>query len=494
MIRLARRDFVRTVGAAAGAGLTAGIAWPRVVVADSKGDLDELAGWLTETPRNHLLEGIVDRIRDGLNYELLASAITQAAARNVQPYPDVGFKYHAVMAMQSVYRASAQLSNLDRWLPLMWAADNFKRSQAVELRDSGWHIPSVIDQPPVSSARAREMLVRALDDWDREAADAAVVSFANVASADEVFDLMFRYAARDFRAIGHKAIAACNAHRMLELMGWANIQSLLRSLVAALQNHDDQANPAISPGKADRAWLRNRDRVGKLPDDWVAGTADPSASHDLLDVLRHGSDIEASDQVFALLRRGVAPGSLWDAIVTMAGELMLRKSGIISVHANTTVHAMQYAYRTAVNLHTRALQLLQCASFMPGFRDLLPKSQRNIDIDQLQPLPLDNANDDPLNEIFANVSDDRMLATRKVLGYLQAGGNVDELMTRARHFVVYNTTGVHDYKFTEALFENADLIRPPLRAMYLASGTLYYNGSKDRQNRVIAQALPLLRG
>ncbi len=494
MIRLARRDFVCTVGAAAGCGLTAGIGWPQDVVADTKGDLDELAGWLTETPRNRLLEGLVDRTRHGLNYELLASAITQAAARNVQPYPDVGFKYHAVMAMQSVYRASAHLSNLDRWLPLMWAADNFKRSQAEELRDSGWHIPSVMDQSPVNSERARKMLVRALENWDREAADAAVVSFANVASADEVFDLMFRYSARDFRAIGHKAIAACNAHRMLELMGWANIQSLLRSLVAALQNYDDQANPAVSPGKADRAWLRNRDQVEKLPDDWAAGTADPSASRDLLEVLRHGSDLEASDQVFVLLRRGVAPASLWDAIVIMAGELMLRKSGIISVHANTTVHAMHYAYRTAVNSDTRALQLLQCASFMPGFRDLLPKRQRNIDIDQLQPLPLDNANDHPLDEIFANVSDNRMLATRKVLGYLQAGGNIDELMTRARHFVVFNTTGVHDYKFTEALFENAVFISPPLRAVYLASGTLYYNGSKDQQNRVITQALPLLRG
>ncbi len=494
MIRLARRDFVRTIGAATGCGLTAGIGWPRDVVADTKGDLDELAGWLTETPRNRLLEGLVDRTRHGLNYELLASAITQAAARNVQPYPDVGFKYHAVMAMQSVYRASAQLSNLDRWLPLMWAADNFKHAQAEELRDSGWHIPSVMHQSPVSSARARQLLVRALDDWDREAADAAVISFANVASADEVFDLMFRYSARDFRAIGHKAIAACNAHRMLELMGWPNIQSLLRSLVAALQNYDDQANPAVSPGKADRAWLRNRNRVEKLPDDWAAGAADTSASRDLLEVLRHGSDLEASDQVFVLLRRGVAPGSLWDAILTMAGELMLRKSGTISVHANTTVHAMQYAYRSAVNSHTRALQLLQCASFMPGFRNLLPKRQRNINIDQLRPLPLDNANNHPLDEIFANVSDDRMLATRKVLGYLQAGGNVDELMTRARHFVVYNTTGVHDYKFTEALFENTAFIRPPLRAVYLASGTLYYNGSKDQQNPVIAQALPLLRG
>ena len=71
MIRLARRDFVRTVGAAAGAGLTAGIAWPRVVVADSKGDLDELAGWLTETPRNRLIEGIGERIREELKKEML---------------------------------------------------------------------------------------------------------------------------------------------------------------------------------------------------------------------------------------------------------------------------------------------------------------------------------------------------------------------------------------------------------------------------------------
>ena len=50
MIRIARRDFVRTVGAAAGCGITAGITWPRDVVADSRGDLNELARWLTETP------------------------------------------------------------------------------------------------------------------------------------------------------------------------------------------------------------------------------------------------------------------------------------------------------------------------------------------------------------------------------------------------------------------------------------------------------------
>ena len=494
MLRLARRDFIRTVGSAAVCGLTAGTSWPRELVAARNGGLDELSDWLTETPRDRLLEGIIDRVRGGLTFELLASAITQSAVRNVQPYPDVGFKYHAILAMQSVFRASMQLPDLDRWLPLIWAADNFKRSQAIELRDSGWRIPNVLQQSPISKARARQLLVNTLDDWDREAADAAVVSYADVASADEVFDLMFRYAARDFRAIGHKAIAACNAHRMLEPMGWANKESLLRSLTAALQNHGDQPNPAASPGKADRAWHRNRDRVDKLPDDWASGTVDPSASRDLLEMLRHGSNIEASDRVFAHLRRGVAPESLWEPILAMSGELMLRKSGIISVHANTTAHAMHYAFRTTVNPHTRALVLLQCASFIPDFRDLLPERQRNIDIDQLQPLALDDVSDDPLDEIFEIVSDNRMLATRKVLSYLQTGGNVDDLIARARHFMVYNTMGVHDYKFTEALFENAVYVRPPLQARYLASGTLYYNGSKDPQNRVIAKILPMLRG
>jgi len=482
------------VGAVAGYGLTARIAWPRDLLADTRSDLDVITGWLIETPRDRLLEQIVDRIRKGMTYDVLASAITQAAARSVQPYPSVGFKYHTVMVMQSVYRASGRLPDDDRWLPLLWAADHFKRSQATELRQSGWRMPKLKQGSPLSQEKAQQFLLSALDDWDREAADAAVVSYANVASSNEVFDLMFRYAARDFRDIGHKAIAVCNAHRMLKTMGWANNEPLLRSLVAALQNHDGQPNPALSPGKADRAWHHNRARVDELPDHWEVGTADSAAMRDLLEVLRQGSDVDVSDRVVELLHRGVAPESLWEAILVMAGELMLRNSGIFSVHANTTVHAMHYAFHNAANQHTRALVLLQCASFMPGFRDLLPNRQRNIDVDRLQALPLDDANADPLDEIFANVSDDRMMATRKTLGYLQAAGDVGELMARARHFVVYNNTGAHDYKFTEALFENAVFVRPPLQAVYLASGTLYYNGSKDRQNSVIEQVLPMLRG
>ncbi len=66
MNRLARRDFLRNVGAVASCGLTAGMGWPRNVFADTQGDLEELARWLTKTPRDRLLEGIAGRIRNGI--------------------------------------------------------------------------------------------------------------------------------------------------------------------------------------------------------------------------------------------------------------------------------------------------------------------------------------------------------------------------------------------------------------------------------------------
>ena len=473
------------MGAAAGIGLAAG--WPGRGDAAWREQVDSAATWLTETPRELLLDRILTRVRGGLEHDLLAAAITQAAARGVQPYPQVGFKYHAVMVMHPVYQAMNGMPPGDRILPLIWAADYFKRAQEQELSRSGWRMTPLAVRPPSDPRRALE---RAFDDWDRDAADAAILGFADTAPADDVFDLLYRYAARDFRAIGHKTIAACNAQRMLGPLDWENRGPLLRSLVAAIQNHEGQSSPATHPGAADEAWRRNRSRVVDLPPPRGAVVEVPAAA--LLEMFRDAGPIEASDFVFDLIAGGADRDSIWQGMTAYAGELMLRRSGIISVHANTTVQAMRYAYFVAASHTTRALVLLQCASFLPGFRDLLPARQRELRIDSLEPLPPDTTGDEQLEEIFADVSDDRVRATRKALAYLQNGGSEDALEAHARHYVVYNTTGSHDYKFVDALFENRAWMRPPLRNAYLASGTLYYNGSGDRQNAVISNALTAL--
>ena len=69
-----------------------------------------------------------------------------------------------------------------------------------------------------------------MDDWDEGAADAAVAALARSASAGEVFEMLWRYGARDWRSIGHKAIFVSNSWRALQSIGWQHAEPVLRSL------------------------------------------------------------------------------------------------------------------------------------------------------------------------------------------------------------------------------------------------------------------------
>lgn len=63
--------------------------------------------------------------------------------------------------------------------------------------------------------RAAADLAAARQAWDPEAAERAVASLARSRSGGEVFSMLWRYSARDYRNIRHKAIfvgtSACRA-------------------------------------------------------------------------------------------------------------------------------------------------------------------------------------------------------------------------------------------------------------------------------------------
>jgi len=129
---------------------------------------------------------------------------------------------------------------------------------------------------------------------------------------------------------------------------------------------------------------------------------------------------------------------------------------------------------------------------MPLFRDLLGGDRRDLGIDTLTaPEPGGVADSDPEN-IFASIGVDRVEAARKTLGYLSSGGAEQPFITLARGFTVDRALGYHDYKFTEAAFENASAMGSPWRERYLAASTLYLNGPADRPNEVAARARALL--
>src|SRR5262249_18907531 len=144
---------------------------------------------LEETPRASLLEEVAARIQKGLTYRELLAALLLAAVHNVQPRPSVGFKFHAVLVVNSAHLASISSPDRERWLPIFWALDYFKGQQAEEERTSGWKLGPVNEARVPPARKARQVFLSAMENWDEEAADTAVAGLARSAGAAEILEL-----------------------------------------------------------------------------------------------------------------------------------------------------------------------------------------------------------------------------------------------------------------------------------------------------------------
>jgi hypothetical protein len=308
--------------------------------------------------------------------------------------------------------------------------------------------------------------------------------------------VLFGYGARDLRAIGHKAITVQNAHRLTGLLRPDQVEPILRSTVAALQNPDGDPSPATSDLPADRPWAENRQRLAGIPAAWRRGRADAGARVALLQALRQSSEEEAGARIVEQLRSGIAPATIWESLFAAAAELVLRRPGIVPVHAQTTANALHHAYLASSDDRTRQLAMLQCGAFVALFGRLVGGARADLRIDALEPLPLEGAPHEALDEIFSGVPGRRLDAARRTLAYLQGGGDADAWVARARHHLAHNVTESHDYKFAEAAFENAAHVGDAAwSARLLAASMTYLRGPVPvRPSPAIAEAVALLRG
>ena len=219
--------------------------------------IEPLVRLLEETPRERLFEEVAARIRKGLTYRETLAALLLAGIRNVRPRPSVGFKFHAVLVVHSAHLVARASPETDRWLPLFWALDQFKRSQATDVREGDWTMPAVDPKSLPSTVQAARAFTTAMDEWDEARADAAAAALAHALPPQDVFEILARYAARDLRSIGHKAIYVANAWRTLETIGWQHSEPVLRSLAYALLAREG-SDPLKGDAPADRPWRRNQ--------------------------------------------------------------------------------------------------------------------------------------------------------------------------------------------------------------------------------------------
>jgi hypothetical protein len=171
MFGSSRRRFLQNAavaGAAAGLGdlsflanlkpVSAAEAAPNPQLVRLQPEIEPIVRLLEDTPREKLLEEVAGRIRGGLSYRDVLAALLLAGVRNVQPRPEVGFKFHAVLVVNSAHLASLASPDAHRWLPIFWALDYFKDAQAQDVREGDWSMRPVDEAAVPSASQARAAL------------------------------------------------------------------------------------------------------------------------------------------------------------------------------------------------------------------------------------------------------------------------------------------------------------------------------------------------
>jgi len=506
---MSRRAFV---GTSAGTGLLLGLGelpglrnLPMVSSAEASqvkktvtftSDIEPTVRFLEDTPRDRILEELLVRVKKDLSYRETVAALFLAGIRNIPGsalahHRNVGGALHAVLVVHSAHLASLNSVDRERWLPILWAVDNFKHEQSQPKRVNAsrrptWQMPPLDESTIPTGTKARAAFVEAMENWDEGAADVAAAGLARSSGSSEVFDLLCRYGSRDYRYIGHKAIFVANAWRTLQSVGWRHAEPVLRSLARALTAYwHSKGHPARSELRADRCWRRNTESIAGVRVGWQSGNIDESASTEFLATLRQGSDVEASDQAVELLNQRVSPHSLWDSIKCAACEMIMRKPNFGTLHASTTMNALHYTFQTSGNDETRRLILLQAAGFATLFREdsnqRLTHSER---IDGIEPIDVEPDPADALDEIFMSLETDRLKAARKALSYLQNDGDPTPLIQRAQQLINRKGDNAHDYKFASAVREDFWSMSSPWRERQLAATLLLARGPREADTAV----------
>ncbi len=508
MLFPSRREFLKTAAGGTAVGMGGGsVVWGLPPVSDAEArphpetvqlrpEIEPLVRFLETTPHAELLDQVARRIKAGLSYRQLLAALLLAGVRNVQPRPSVGFKFHAVLVVNSAHLASLSSPPEDRWLPIFWAIDNFKSSQARDVREGDWTMAPVKESAVPPAHKARQVFTQSMERWDESGVDAAVAGLARRGGATEIFELFARYGARDFRSIGHKAIFVANGWRTLQCIGWRHAEPVVRSLGYALLNHTGEPNPADSDLLPDRPWRENQELATQLRADWQSGKLDSQATEEMLSILHKGSWKDACQAAVKIINRGVAPQSIYDALLAGSGELLMRQPGIVALHAVTSTNALRYAYETVGDDNTRRLLLLQNVAFLPLFRQAMQGRGQLADtqLGELEAIAPEEEQQQTLEAIFHDVSTNPQQAARRTLGYLQAHTHPEQFLNQARRLIFLKGRNSHDYKFSSAVLEDFYNTSPRWRNLYLATSVFKLRGTQDRDSGLVAQTRQALQG
>lgn len=462
------------------------------------GAMEPLVRLIEQTPSDKCFGMLVEQLQAGVPYRRFLGALFLAGIRNISPQPP-GFKFHCVFVIESAHQLSLDAAPHERLLPLFWALDNFKKSQA-GVKEGEFRLPKLTGELP-SPEKAWTEFQEAMDDWDSPRADRAITSLARSRGAGELSDILWRLGARDYRSIGHKAIFVVNSLRTLRTIGWQHAEPALRSLVYGL-NYGGRESRSSYYTFDDQCWLPNVELAAKsingLPPNWGAKTANVSATTELLSVIRAGQTELACRSVVEQLQSGkVSSGAIWDASHLAAGELMMRMPNIYGVHTVTSLSALHTMFADCPDPELRLLLTLQGVGWMCQFRNMMAHTDRgtlgDVNITELAAAEIPKEAAAASEAIFANVEVDSPMAARQALAYAKQNPEPAEFLRQARHLIFTKATGSHEYKYPAAIFEDLYRVNAEWRPQMLATAVYYLRGSQKPDSPLMQRAVEAVR-
>ncbi len=506
-----RREFL---GKIAGAGLLGVLPGGHTLVASNaaakeaksppgvvqfSAELEPLVRLIERTPREKCFEMIVDQLRRGVSYRQFVASLFLAGVRDIRPQPP-GFKFHCVFVIHAAHQLSLDARVGDRLLPQLWALDNFKESQERDIKEGDFHLSPAQGSLPAARGAWNEFH-SAMETWDEERADLAIITLFRTRGANEIIDGLWLYGARDYRNIGHKAIFVASFWRTLRTIGWQHAEPALRSLVSGLLGYG--ATEEVN-GYAydDQCYVPNlvlaRKAASRLPADWAETGLEAGGTGDILEAIRAGSTDDACKEAARQLTTGQAHASnVWDSAHLAAGELMMRHPGVFGLHAVTSINALHYAFRAAGDRQTRLLILLQATGWMSQFANFMSKSEefgstKITDLAQTTREGKSNK-DDLREEIFGSLATKRVEAARKAYRLAEIDPDPTRFRRAAQNLLLRKAAEVHDFKYAAAIFEDYAFVSPKWRPAMLATAVYNLRGSEHPDSEVMQQARESLR-
>jgi hypothetical protein len=460
-------------------------------------EIEPLAALIERTPRDKCAAMPVEQLNRGVSYRQFLAAVFLAGVRNVNPRPP-GFALHCVFVIHSAHLLGLEAPPSSRLLPLFYALDQFKASQERDARSGGGgYTMAVLNGALPPPERAAAELHAAMDNWDAERAERAVVSLARHRSPVEACGLLWEYGARDYRNIGHKAIFVANAARTLHTIGWQHAEPVLRSLVLGLLDFGPERQ-VNGYAYDDQCYAGNRKRVAgtfaRLDGGWARAQPDEDATLELLRAMRETSPDEACAAIAArMAKKQTAAGPVWDAVHLASAELMMRASpggAIVGLHAVTSANALHHAWTAASDPRLRYLLLLQAVGWMAQFRawaEARSSTLRDIRLTDMEPVA------GPLDETFALIPGEADRAAARVLGLGRDPAGRRAFLDGALRLAIAKSDEVHYYKYLAALVEDVPLVSARWQPYMLAATAYYLKGPASPEPAAMKQAREALR-